>query len=76
MTQDWGPSGQLVVNGKVRGPLLAKQGRVFGLIVNVCVVGSFQRAMHNISKGDAIYPLPFAKVNHHIGKCLGCQLRV
>jgi hypothetical protein len=56
--------------------LLAKQGRVFGLVVNVCVVGSLQSARHDISKGNASYPPSLAKVNHHIGGCLGCQLRV
>jgi hypothetical protein len=37
---------------------------------------SFQSAMHNISKGNASYPPPLAKVNHHIGNGLGCRLQV
>jgi hypothetical protein len=76
MTQDWGLSNKFVLNGKIVTPWLAKWGEVFGLIINVCNVGSFQSAMHNISEGNASCSPSLAKVNHHIGECLGCRLWV
>ncbi len=36
--------------------ILAVRGKVFSLVVNVCIIGSFQSAMHNMSKRSASYP--------------------
>ncbi len=63
MAQNWGPSNELIVNRKVRIPRSAKQGRIFGLVVNVSIIGSFQDMMHNISQVNASYPLHLVKVN-------------
>jgi hypothetical protein len=76
MMQDWDPSNQLIVNGEISTPWLAKRGRVFGLIINVCIIGSFQSTPHYIGKGNASYPPPCAKVDHHVGKSLDSQLQV
>ncbi len=70
-----GPTAKLVVNQDVRAAWLPKRRRVFGLVIWVCVVGSFQTGTWDITGGMSSYSPHLAKENEHVIKGLGCQMR-
>ncbi len=67
---------KLVVNQGIRAPWLAKRQGVFGLIVNIRVVRSFQVRTWEITEGMPRYSPHLAEENKHVGKCLSCRLQV
>jgi hypothetical protein len=70
-----GPTAKLVINRDVRAAWLPKRQRVFGLVIWVCVIGSFQTGTRDITEGMSSYSLHFSKENEHVIKGLGCRMR-
>ncbi len=70
-----GPMAKLVVNQDVRAAWLPKRRRVFGLVIWVCIVGSFQIGMQDVTKGMSSFPPHLAKENEHVIKGLGSRMR-
>ncbi len=69
------PTAKLVINQDERAAWLPKRRRVFSLIIWVCIVGSFQIGMRDVTKGMSGYPLHLAKENEHVIKGLGRRMR-
>ncbi len=69
-----GPMAKLVVSQDVRAPWLPKRQRVFGLIIWVCIVRSFQTGTRDITEGMSSYSPHLAKENEHVIKGLGCRM--
>jgi hypothetical protein len=70
-----GPAAKLIINRDVRAAWLPKRQRVFGLIIWVCVVGSFQIGTWDITEGMSSYSPHLAKENEHVIKGLGSRIR-
>ena len=69
------PTAKLVVNQDERAAWLPKRRRVFSLIIWVCIVGSFQIGMRDVTKGMSCYPPDLAKENEHVIKSLDRRMR-
>jgi hypothetical protein len=69
------PTAKLVVNQCVRAAWLPKRRRVFSLIIWVCIVGSFQIGMWDITQWVSGFSPHLAKENEHVIKGLGRQMR-
>ncbi len=69
-----GPTAKLVVNQDIRAAWLPKRQRVFGLVIWVCVIGSFQGGTRDITEGMSSYSPHLAKENEHVIKGLGCRM--
>ncbi len=67
---------KLVVDLDIVAPWLAKRRGVFSLVIHICIVGSFQAGTRDVTEGMSSYSLHLAKNDKHVGKSLGCQMRV
>ncbi len=71
-----GPTAKLVINRDVRAPRLAKRWGGFSLVIRVCIVGSFQVGMQDVTEGTSSYSPHLGKKNKHVVESLGCQKRL
>ncbi len=69
------PMAKLVVNQDIRAAWLPKRRRVFSLVIWVCIVGSIQIGMRDITKGMSGYPPHLAKENEHVIEGLGRRMQ-
>ncbi len=70
-----GPMAKLVIDQDVRAAWLPKRQRVFGLIIWICIIGSFQTGTRDITEGMSSYSPHLGKENEHVIKGLGCRMR-
>ncbi len=68
----WAPYGKAHRLSRRKGCLAAQKAEgLWGLIIWVCIVGSFQIGTRDVTKGMSGYPPHLAKENEHVIKGLG-----
>ncbi len=68
------PTAKLVVNQDVRAAWLPKRRRVLSLIIWVCIAGSIQIGMQDVTKGMSSNTPHLANDNEHVIKGLGPRM--